>query len=105
MGKSKEFIKPLKTLGYQLRPQVSTRKHLLFVKGRESNRTHYLHLVKFNGQIWKNDTFFRDYLNKNKKVAEAYEKLKEELAEKFAKDRGRYTKAKEKFIEKIISKQ
>ncbi|MDP3954432.1 MAG: GrpB family protein [bacterium] len=105
MARSKEYIGPLKKIGFELRPFGGPSKHLLFVKGKESNRTHYLHLIKFNGQIWKNDLFFRDYLNKNKKAALAYEKLKLLLARKFADERSKYTKAKWKFIKNIISKR
>lgn len=104
MGKSKDYVKPLKKLGFDPRPFGGPNKHLLFVKGEESNRTHYLHLVKHGGQIWRNDIFFRDYLNKNKKAAKIYEKLKIELAEKFPQERIKYTKAKAQFIKSILAK-
>ena len=75
------------------------------MKGNENNRTHYLHLVKFNGEIWKNDVFFRDYLREHKKAARAYESLKVRLAKRFPNQRIKYTKAKWDFIKSILSKR
>lgn len=104
MTNSDQFIRPLKKLGYELRPFGVKTKHLLFVRGKESNRTHYLHLVKYDGEIWKNDIHFRNYLNKNKKEAKIYETFKEQLASKYADQRPKYTKAKQKFIKGILAK-
>jgi len=102
---AKKFINPLKKLGYMLRPNASNSKKLFFVKGMESNRTHYLHMVKYNGGIWNNDIFFRDYLNQNKQAAKAYEQLKITLANKFANTRPKYTKAKRTFIKQVLAKR
>lgn len=92
----------LARLGYQFRPNASKGRERLFVKGPESNRTHYLHVVKHGGSDWQKCIFFRDYLNEHPQAAKTYEKLKIELAKKFANDRPKYTKAKEKFIRSIL---
>ncbi len=105
MKESKDYIKPLAKLGFELRPFGIASKHLLFVKGKEKNRTHYLHLVKHDGQIWKSDLFFRDYLNRHRGAAKTYEKLKIELAGRFAQERPKYTKAKWQFIKNILDKR
>ena len=102
VAKAKEQAKALKRLGYELRPLSSNRRQMLFVKGKEDQRTHYLHLIRAEGKLWRDYIFFRDYLSKNKNAARSYEKLKMELAEKFAANRPKYTKAKNKFIKKIL---
>lgn len=103
IGKVKNYIEPLKKLNYEFRQQSSKKNHALFVKGKESNRTHYLHIIKYKGKIWENDIFFRDYLNKNKQIAKNYEKLKTKLSKKFANNRPLYTKAKKEFIKNIVN--
>ncbi len=105
MSESRKYIKPLKNLGYELRPSSSSKNHLFFVKGKENKRTHYLHLIKYKGKIWNNDIFFRNYLNKYNKSAKSYEKLKIKLGKKFINDRTQYTKEKKEFIKKIIRKR
>src|SRR5258708_935131 len=56
MKNSKSFIKLFKKLGYEYRPDFGGPNiQLLFVKGPETLRTHYLHLMKYAGAIWKND--------------------------------------------------
>ncbi|MBI2514611.1 GrpB family protein [Candidatus Wolfebacteria bacterium] len=105
MKDAKKLIKPLEKLGYELRrefgrPNIQT----LFVKGPESKRTHYLHVMKYNGALWKNDLRFRDYLRKHPVRAKQYAELKNKLAGKHANDRGTYTKSKAKFILETIKK-
>lgn len=103
MKNSKNFIKIFEDLGYEYRPNFGGLKtQLLFVKGPEAKRTHYIHLMKYNGSIWKKDLAFRDYLRKNKEKAGKYANLKKELASKFADDRANYTAHKASFIRKAI---
>lgn len=98
------YIKLLTKNGYEFRPFGNTNTHLLFVKGKESKRTHYIHVMKYNGVIWKHDLFFRDYLRSHSSVAKKYIKLKESLAKQFAKDRRSYTDSKSDFIKSIFKK-
>ena len=99
---AKKLIKPLATLGYEWRKGVSGPNQWLFVKGPEEKRTHYLHVMCYNGGIWKHDILFRDYLQKNPSRAKQYRMLKEKLATKYANDRGTYTKNKAEFILETI---
>lgn len=103
MRNSKSFIKIFEDLGYEYRPEFGGPNiQLLFVKGPEEKRTHYIHLMKYNGSIWKNDLAFRDFLRGNKARAKEYAKLKEELAKKFVDDRTSYTSSKGNFIHETI---
>ena len=99
MKDSKKFVKRMRTLGYEWRPKFGgERIQLLFVKGKESNRTHYLHLMKYGGSLWRNDLFFGDYLRTHKNRATKYAALKRRLANRHADDRATYTKRKARFI-------
>lgn len=67
---TKKLVKPLKKLGYELRLESGSRNvQTLFVKGPESKRTYYLHVMKYNGAVWKDDILFRDYLRRHKSRA------------------------------------
>lgn len=103
MKNSRDFIKIFEDLGYEYRPDFGGPNiQLLFVKGPEEKRTHYIHLMKYNGGIWKNDLIFRDFLRRNKARAEEYAELKKELAKKFANDRTNYTASKGNFVHETI---
>lgn len=105
MRDSKKLVNPLKKLGYEWRQHVGgPHVRLFFAKGPESKRTHYIHLLKYNGEIWKDQIAFRDYLKLNRQVALRYNKLKELLEKKFKDNRTYYTAAKTKFIHSIFKK-
>ena len=74
----------------------------LYVKGPESERTHHVHVTVCNGDYWKKDLLFRDYIRNNSKRAKEYAELKKKLAKKFADDRMKYTIGKDSFILKTI---
>jgi len=96
------------SLGYEYRPFVPghTPEDLkwqeLYVKGPEAKRTHHVHVTVYGSDYWNNDLLFRNYLRKNSKRAKQYAELKEELAKKYADDRGTYTKRKEQFINETV---
>lgn len=104
MKQKDKYIRLLTKAGYIFRPFGNTNTHLLFVKGKESKRTHHIHLMKYNGVIWKHDLFFRDYLTSHPLMAKKYIELKESLAKQFADDRLSYTDAKGDFIKSIFNK-
>lgn len=105
MGDAGRCIQPLRKLGYEWRRDFGgPHVQLLFVKGPEQKRTHYLHLMKYDGALWENDIFFRNYLRRHKRQAKAYANLKRRLAARFSSDRPSYTSAKAKFILGVIKK-
>jgi len=93
----------LTKLGYQ-KAHIFPGSHIqiVYVKGPEVKRTHYLHVMKFNGLIWKNDLLFRDYLRSHRQRALQYAKLKRVLAKKYANKRVDYTEHKADFIHKTL---
>jgi GrpB-like predicted nucleotidyltransferase (UPF0157 family) len=98
-----KLMKLLADLGYEWREDSSERNHLLFAKGPEENRTHYLHAVEYGGTVWRHDLLFRDYLRKHPGRAAQYAKLKEMLAGTYRDDRGSYTSGKRDFILETLS--
>src|SRR3989344_4407959 len=55
-----KLIKPLHVLGYRFYRKFG--QQILFAKGPNKKRTHYLHAMKFGGAKWRSDLLFRDYL-------------------------------------------
>ncbi|GHT68554.1 hypothetical protein FACS189452_08450 [Bacteroidia bacterium] len=77
----------------------------IFMKKTDGiSSTHYLHLAKQNQGDWKRYIAFRDYLIQNLNVAQEYEILKKELAEKYTNDRVSYTATKKIYIDNILNK-
>lgn len=77
---------------------------VLFVMGdmEKDTRSCHIHVVPYESEKWKDDLAFRDYLKNNEDAARAYEKVKEELALKYPKDRSSYTKGKEAIIHQLL---
>ena len=102
-GEPKEYSSDLEKLDYIFRNDFRENQgHILFVKGPEENRTHYLKVCAFNSDFWKEHVIFRDFLNANPQYANEYENLKETLLEEHSRDRVPYTAGKKVFVEKIL---
>jgi|SRR5579875_803247 len=102
----KEIIQKLKEIGfYQL--NVERTGEIVFAKFTDktfTKRTHYIHLVKFKGELWNDLIFFRDYLNSNELAKREYENLKEAIISNNADiTMGEYTNRKEDFVKRIIN--
>jgi len=95
----------LSKLGYEFRKDYrETQEHILFVKGPEENRTHYLKATEFNSDFWVEHILFRDYLINNPEYLNQYQELKEKLFKEYNGDREPYTKGKEEFIKMILAR-
>jgi len=107
LSDAQKCIGPLKGIGYEYVPEyeVMIPERRYFRKGPESipNKHFHLHMVQRNGDIWKRQLSFRDYLRSHSDVAQRYCKLKKELAEKHASNREAYTEAKTSFIESVLA--
>ena len=76
---------------------------LLYVVGPEDARTHFIHVVPWDGESWRNYIAFRDYLNAHPVEAERYGALKRALAARFPADREAYTRAKHETIARMLA--
>ena len=93
-------VVPLENIGYEYRGEHGIAGRFYFVKGEP--RTHHLHLVEKDSDFWRSHLLFRDYLRAHPAVAKEYEKLKLELARKYANDRDAYLYGKTDFIENVL---
>jgi GrpB-like predicted nucleotidyltransferase (UPF0157 family) len=93
------LIGPMQSLGYDyVGTEMVPNDHLF---GLGEPRTHLVHAVVHGGHHWTRNLRFRDQLRAQPALAEAYEALKIELAERFSGSRASYTAAKQAFIDRI----
>ncbi|WP_391209312.1 GrpB family protein [Psychrobacillus sp. L4] len=91
------FMKALQKVGF-LRLKVERPGEIEFAKFTDDTfevKTHFIHLVDYDNELWRNLVFFRDYLNTNEKAREEYKRLK--ITE--------YTNLKEPFVKSIFAKR
>jgi len=91
----------LTELNYEIRPNAGLPAEHVFAKG--TPRTHLLHVVEYDGEVWQQKLAFRDALRADDQLALAYEKLKVELSLRFAADRAAYTDGKTEFVRGIVT--
>lgn len=65
-------------------------------------RTHHLHFVRFEGELWDGYVRFRDALRKHPHLRDEYETLKRTLAERYRDQRERYTASKTEFVARVL---
>ncbi len=92
----------LKELGYFYKGENGIPGRHYFTLGNP--RTHHIHMVKQQGEIWKKHLLFRDYLRTHKKDRDEYAALKQVLSRRFPTDRLRYTESKNELIQRILRK-
>ena len=100
---AEKLLKPLDTIGYHFYKKFQ-RQRLFVAKGPDARRTHYLHVMRYNGAKWKSDQLFRDYLRSHPKAVKQYSELKKKLAGAHADDRQTYSDNKNTFIKSVIAK-
>lgn len=89
--------------GYQYAEYKTDVMHW-FCKPSFQFRTHHLHLIPFESQLWHDRLAFRDALRKSPALADEYAQLKKSLALQFEFDREAYTEAKAPFIERVLKR-
>lgn len=66
-------------------------------------KTHYVHLVKFDGELRRDLIFFRDYLNDSVEARKEYEAIKMSFIQEKNEGIKEYTNLKENFVREILS--
>lgn len=76
-----------------------------FTDDTYQKKTHFVHLVDYQKDLWHNLLFFRDYLNANEAVKHRCMKLKQEYINNTATglNINDYTKYKEDFVKNIFN--
>lgn len=91
----------LESIGYDYLARAGIANDYVFGKGIP--RTHYLHVVEYGGAKWIDHLCFRDRLRNDPELAQAYERLKEELSGRFSDSHAKYHDAKSKFINEVVT--
>ena len=86
LGASRAALPILEQLGYEYWPYKTEVMHWL-CKPSDAHRTHHLHLIPFDSQLWKERIAFRDCLRSDPIVASEYVALKDDLATRYKDDR------------------
>lgn len=97
------YIPALEQHKFIYRGQDVAGQILFVICGIEKNiRTHYIHIVEWNGTAWNNYINFRDYLNTFEEKALAYDQRKQTLAARFPTDRRSYSAGKQELINSLL---
>ena len=103
----KKIISGLRKAGF-LRLAVERPAEIIFAKFVDDTyqvKTHYIHLVDYNKELWNNLIFFRDYLNSNEAERNEYQNLKVDYVLKNTSGISEYTDHKEEFVKRIYAKR
>ncbi len=103
LHESEAAIPVLVDSGYCYWPYKNDVMHWL-CKPSDVFRTHHLHLVPFESELWDERIEFRNKLQKDSHIAKQYGLLKRQLSIKYAYDREAYTQAKWPFIKNVLAK-
>ncbi len=100
---STQVMLNLENVDYVFRGDAGVPGRIFFRKGFPRAKYH-LSIATLNGDYWRNQIVFRDYLRSHPDDAIEYQNLKVKLAYEYSNDRVKYTKLKEPFIRKILDK-
>lgn len=103
----KSIFQGLKEVGF-LRLRVERPNEIVLAKFTDytyKEKTHFIHLVEYNKELWKNLIFFVNYLNSNETEREQYRELKMKFLEEKNGGIIEYTEYKEQFVKGIYEKR
>jgi len=99
------LVRRLSDTGYLDRgDQGGSGGYLVVRESKPGVRVLHIHIVEKTDVQWQNYIAFRDCLRKDKRVRNAYARLKKSLAHKFPEDRKSYTDGKDDFVKKVLLK-
>lgn len=76
-----------------------------FTDDTYEEKTHFIHLVEYQKELWNNLIFFRDYLNSNEAARKEYLEIKTEYVNTSSTGVNEYTNFKEEFVRSIFEKR
>lgn len=103
----KTLFKELEKAGF-FRLKVNRPNEIVLAKFLDESykvKTHFIHLVEYEKDLWHNLIFFRDYLNSNKEAREKYLDIKKKYVSKSSTGIIDYTNYKENFVKEIYKKR
>ena len=99
-----DFNEEMIKLGYQPKGEFGIPGRRFFIKGNDSTRTHHVHIFQTGDPKVERHLSFRDYMIAHPEEAQAYSRLKEELAQKSPEDIESYIEGKDGFIKEMNRK-
>ena len=102
-----DFEQTLRSIGFY-RLRVERPNEVVFAKFKDETfeiKTHYIHVVNYQDELWENLIFFRNYLNDNADAKLEYVQLKERYLASRTTGINDYTNSKKDFVEHIFSKR
>lgn len=103
----KALYKKLQSIGF-LRLRVERPDEIVLAKFTDNTyevKTHYIHMVDYDKELWKNQLFFRNFLNSNVEVRAEYLNIKITSAKQKNININKYTDLKEPFVKSIFAKR
>lgn len=100
-----ELTKDLKDCGFY-RLRVERPNEVVFAKFTDETfeiKTYFIHLTEYQGTLWHNLIYFRDYLNAHPAARKEYEKIKTTFLADNSEGIVEYTDSKEAFVSQILS--
>nr|WP_155591732.1 GrpB family protein [Lysinibacillus cavernae] len=104
---SESLLKKLRNIGFY-RLRVKRPNEIVCAKFTDDTfevKTHFIHIVNFQGEKWHDLLFFRDFLNNNDSVKKQYETLKASFLKNQLNGIEEYTLYKEQFVQSIVNKR
>ena len=98
------LVDAIASLGYVFWSENPRKDRMFFVKGMPpfgSGRTHHVHVRTPADAVA--ELAFRDHLRNTPTLAQEYQRLKEQLAQRYPNDREAYTHGKTEFVAKVLS--
>jgi GrpB-like predicted nucleotidyltransferase (UPF0157 family) len=95
-------VEELGRLGYEYVEHSHFPERRFFRRGVRRAGTHHLHVYTHNGEHWKANLLFRNYIMSHPEAHKAYSELKKSLELQYQYDRAAYTKAKQPFIQELL---
>ena len=95
------FNREMRRRGYLPQGEFGIAGRRFFIKGSEIHRTHHIHVFEEGHMAINRHLVFRDYLRAHPDDAQAYSRLKDELAQRFPHDIDGYMAGKHDFIKEI----
>lgn len=102
----KPFFKDIEKAGFY-RLRVVRPNEIVCAKFLDNTfqvKTHFIHIVEYEGEKWRQLVFFRDYLRMNEDAKKQYEQLKESFFQTDFSGINSYTDYKEQFVQSILAK-
>jgi len=101
------LIKGFRKAGF-LRLNVKRPNEIVFAKFTDDTyqeKTHFLHVVDYQKELWSNLLFFRDHLNANEEARQRYLQVKLDYLRTSTTGITEYTDSKEAFVREIFARR